>query len=124
MKAQVRIRSCGSADICAELRGPLRASRHQALRLPLLREDGLELTEVAPGIDSEADILSRLPFSATAFDPKPMNGALFRTALARFRGRIRDIGIDRRISCNAQTNTPFLDYSGMRVISESDLEKI
>ena len=78
-----------------------------------MREDDLKLTEVDPGIDREADILSRLSFSATAFDPKPMNGTQFRPAWARFRGRIRDIGIDRRISGNAQTNTPFLDYSGM-----------
>lgn len=124
MQAQVRIRSCGSADIRTELRGPLRASRHQALRLPLSREDGLELTEAAPGIDRDADIPSRLPFSAPAFDPKPMNRAQFRPAWVRFRGRIRDIGIDRRISGNVQTNTPFLDYPGRRVTSESDLEKI
>ena len=68
-----------------------------------MREDGLELTEVASGIGSEAHILSRILFSATAFEPKPMSGPQFRPTWVRFRGRIRDI--DRRLSGNPQTNT-------------------
>lgn len=89
-----------------------------------LREDGLELIEVAPGIDIDRDILSRLPFSPMVNEPKTMPDALFREPLMGLRESIADIGIEDRISYDEQKNMLFLDFSGMRVKTLADIERI
>ena len=89
-----------------------------------LREDGLELIEVAPGIDIARDVLERLPFRPLVFDPKPMNPALFRPEVMGLREILNDIKIEDRISYNPQTNTLFLNFAGMRVATPEDLERI
>jgi len=89
-----------------------------------LREGGLELIEVAPGIDLRRDILDLLPFKPMVFDPKPMSSLLFSPDLMGLRARISDIGIEERITYTPQTNTLFLDFSGMRVNSEVDIDRI
>jgi propionate CoA-transferase len=89
-----------------------------------LRAEGLELTEVAPGVDIEADILRQLPFEPIVRDPKPMEKALFHPEPMGLRERISDIGIEDRISYTPETNTLFLDFSGMRVNTREDLDRI
>lgn len=42
-----------------------------------LTSQGLELTEIAPGIDLEREILARMEFRPLVKDPKPMDAALF-----------------------------------------------
>lgn len=89
-----------------------------------LREDGLELIEIAPGIDMQRDILDQLPFKPIVFDPKPMSPLLFNPELMGLRAKLSDIGVEDRISYTPQTNTLFLDFSGMRVGSQADLDRI
>ena len=43
-----------------------------------LRPDGLELTEVAPGVDIERDILAHMGFAPLVRQPVPMDAGLFR----------------------------------------------
>ena len=43
-----------------------------------MTETGLELTEIAPGVDLERDILDRMDFAPLVNDPKPMDPRLFR----------------------------------------------
>jgi len=89
-----------------------------------LREGGLELIEVAPGIDLQRDILDQLPFKPMVFDPKPMSSLLFNPDLMGLRARIYDIGIEDRISYTPQSNTLFLDFSGMRINSSIDVDRV
>ena len=89
-----------------------------------LRPDGLELTEVAPGIDIATEILDLLPFSPIVYEPKTMLPALFAEAPFGLRELLHDIGIEDRINYDPQTNTLFLDYGGMRVTGEDDLARI
>ena len=89
-----------------------------------LRKDGLELIKVAPGIDIKTQVLDLLPFTPMIGDPAEMNPAIFRPELMGLRNTLYDIGIDRRISHEPQTNTLFLDYSGMRVTSLEDIDRI
>lgn len=44
-----------------------------------LREDGLELTEIAPGIDLERDVLAHMDFKPLMRDVKTMDPAIFQT---------------------------------------------
>jgi propionate CoA-transferase len=89
-----------------------------------LGERGLELAEVAPGIDVERDILARLPFPLAVGQVRPMEAAIFRPEPMGLRARLLDIRIEDRISYNADTNTVFLNYAGMHVRTEADLRRI
>jgi propionate CoA-transferase len=85
---------------------------------------GLELVEVAPGIDIDRDILSHMPFRPVVEAPRQMDAGLFRAAPLGLRERMLDIRIEDRISYDAATNTLFLNYAGMRVRTQDDLDKI
>jgi len=89
-----------------------------------LRDEGLELIEFAPGIDLEKTILAQLPFKPIVNDPKLMAAELFKEDRMGLRERLSDIRIEDRISYSPQTNTLFLDFAGMRVRTEADLERI
>jgi propionate CoA-transferase len=53
-----------------------------------------------------------------------MDAALFQTEPMGLRERMLEIRIEDRISYDAETNTLFLNYAGMRVRNEDDLDKV
>ena len=89
-----------------------------------LYDSGLELTEVAPGIDIERDIIHKMPFVPRVNDPVEMDASIFRPEPMGLRDRFLDIHIDDRISYDAAKNTVFLNFAGMRVRNEADLAAI
>ena len=89
-----------------------------------LTDSGLELTEVAPGIDIERDILAKMPFTPTVREPIEMDPGIFRPEPMGLRDRFLDIHIEDRISYDVEKNTLFLDFGGMRVRNEDDLAAI
>ena len=89
-----------------------------------LGESGLELTEVAPGIHIDRDILEKLPFEPRVRGPVEMDPSIFRPEPMGLRERFLDIHIEDRISYDPDTNTLFLNYAGMRVRNEADLAAI
>lgn len=89
-----------------------------------LSDSGLELTEVAPGIDIERDILDKMPFSPRVHEPVEMDSSIFQSEPMKLRDRFLDIHIDDRISYDAEKNTLFLNFAGMRVRNEADLASI
>ena len=90
----------------------------------VLRAAGLELVEVAPGIDVERDILAQMPFRPIVDAPKLMEAGLFKPEPLGLRERMLDIRIEDRLSYDPGTNTVFMNYAGMRVRDEEDLRKI
>jgi propionate CoA-transferase len=89
-----------------------------------LGKSGLELVEVAPGIDVETQILAHLPFRPVVGALATMDVAIFRTEPMGLRGRLLDIHIRDRISYDAETNTVFMNYAGMHVRTADDVERI
>jgi propionate CoA-transferase len=89
-----------------------------------ISESGLELVEVAPGIDIERDILSKMPFAPRIGKIVEMDASIFLPAPMGLRDKFLDIHIDDRISYDATKNTLFLNFAGMRVRNEADLEAI
>ncbi len=65
-----------------------------------------------------------MPFTPLVHEPTPMEAGIFRTEPMGLRDRFLDIHIEDRISYDAEKNTLFLDFSGMRVRTEADLEAI
>jgi acyl CoA:acetate/3-ketoacid CoA transferase len=92
----------------------------------VFRLDGgeLRLAEVAPGIDIERDVLRMLPFRPRLDSPALMDAAIFDPAPMQLRGRMLDIRIDDRLNYDASTNTVFMNYAGMRVRTEGDIQTI
>jgi len=89
-----------------------------------LTDAGLELTEVAPGIDIERDIVTKMPFAPQVNNPVEMDPSIFKPEPMGLRDRFLDIHIDDRISYDARKNTLFLNFAGMRVRNEADLAAI
>jgi propionate CoA-transferase len=110
--------------------GPLAAEREQDVLYVTercvfrLTPAGLELAEVAPGINVERDILARLPFAPIVRTPALMDAAIFLPAPMGLRERMLDVHIDDRLSYDPQTNTVFMNYAGMRVKDKRDVETI
>lgn len=89
-----------------------------------LRENGLELTEVAPGIDMQTQILDLLPFMPIINDVHPMKLGLFQEERLGLLDMMSDFGLEERITYNPENNMLFLDFSGMRLKTIADIEKI
>lgn len=89
-----------------------------------LGADGLRLTEIAPGIDLERDVLARLPFRPVVDGPRAMDPALFAPGPMGLRERMLDINIQDRLSYDPVTNTVFMNFAGMRVRSAEDVGTI
>jgi len=85
---------------------------------------GLTLAEVAPGVDVERDILAHLPFRPRVDFTAPMDAAIFRPAPMGLRERMLDIHIDERLTYDAESNTVFMNYAGMRVKHADDVATI
>ena len=89
-----------------------------------LSSGGLVLAEVAPGIDVEEQILSLLPFEVEIGDPLPMYAPLFGPGLIGLRDRMLDVGIEDRLHFDPNSNTVFMDYSGLHVRTTVEVEEI
>lgn len=89
-----------------------------------LIEDGLELLEVAPGVDIERDILRHLPFSLKVKEPRLMADSIFRETRMGLEGLLSELSLDMRISHNPDTNMLFLDFSGMRLNTSKEITQV
>jgi propionate CoA-transferase len=89
-----------------------------------LTRTGLLLAEVAPGVDIDQDILKQLPFRPILTTPSTMDPAIFSPTPMGLRERMLDINITDRLSYEPATNTVFMNYAGMRVRSEQDVDAI
>jgi propionate CoA-transferase len=72
----------------------------------------------------ERDVLAHLPFVPPIDGPRPMDPALFAPSPLKLRERLLDVRIDDRLTYDDTTNTVFMNYAGMRVRSEADIQRI
>ena len=89
-----------------------------------LTADGLELLEVAPGIDIERDILSGLEFEPVVNSPKEMDVRLFSPDVMGLKDEMLSMSLSDRINYNASSNTIFLNFAGLRLRSNNDVQDI
>src|SRR6266566_1020523 len=85
---------------------------------------GLTLTELAPGIELERDILERLPFKPAIEGPRKMNPAIFRAASMGLRERMLDTRMEDRLSYDPESNTVYMNYAGLRIRDLADIKTI
>ena len=111
--------------------GPVAASRGQNVLYVTercvfaLRQEGLELTEVAPGIDVERDVLAQMEFKPIIpRDPSLMNERIFREGPMELRDRLLSIPLDQRFTYDEQQNLFFVNLERFALRSKADIDAI
>jgi propionate CoA-transferase len=90
-----------------------------------LRPDGLELTEVAPGIDLERDILRLMDFKPLIpRDPALMDERIFREGMMDLRERLLTIPLDQRFTLDEQQNLFFVNLERYPLRSRAEIDTI
>lgn len=90
-----------------------------------LRPDGLELVEVAPGIDIERDILARMKFKPLIpRPPKLMDARIFRGEPMNLLDDMLRMPLKERFTYDPVQNTFFVNLERFAVRSESDIRAI
>ena len=89
-----------------------------------LTGEGLELTEVAPGVDIERDILARMRFAPIVRAPRPMDARIFRPEPMRLRDDLLSVPLEQRLTYDPQQNVVFINFERLSVRSLADVERI
>jgi propionate CoA-transferase len=90
-----------------------------------LTGDGLELIEIAPGMDLERDILSHMPFRPrVSSDLRIMDARIFTTEPMGLRSVMLEVPLEHRIRFDRQRKTLFINFEGYNVRNLADVETI
>lgn len=85
---------------------------------------GLELTEYAPGIDVERDILAKMAFAPIVRAPREMDGSIFAAGPMGLRQQMLDMPFAKRFSYDAERNTLFINFERLHITGERDIARI
>jgi propionate CoA-transferase len=89
-----------------------------------LTPGGLELIEVAPGIDIERHILAHMDFKPHINKPVPMDSRIFRDEPMELMGELMNLKLSERVSYDAARNTLFLNLEGWSVRKKGDVDDL
>jgi propionate CoA-transferase len=90
-----------------------------------LSEQGLELVEIAPGIDLERDILAHMDFRPViSKDLRTMDDAIFRDAPMELRERMLAIPLERRLAYAPEQNVFFINFERLTIRSQQDIDDV
>jgi propionate CoA-transferase len=89
-----------------------------------LTPEGLELTEVAPGIDIERDILPHMAFHPIIKDPRPMDARIFRPEPMGLKDTLLSIALLDRIAYQADRNLLFLNFQALKLRIPKDAQEV
>jgi propionate CoA-transferase len=90
-----------------------------------LTRDGLELIEVAPGVDLQRDVLDKIAFTPIVNGtPALMDGRIFRPEPMGLRDDMLRLPLPNRFTYDAERNTLFINFEGHSVRTIADVEAI
>ncbi len=89
-----------------------------------LTAEGLELTEIAPGVDLERDILGQMAFAPLVRDPKPMDARLFRPEPMAIRGELVHLPLVARFVYDPDQDTLFINFACLEVKDQAAIAAI
>jgi propionate CoA-transferase len=90
-----------------------------------LSPEGMELVEIAPGVDLENDILSRMAFRPVIRrPPRLMDERIFREAPMGIKADLLTLSLEERLSYDPEENLFFVNFEGYAVKTEQDVESI
>jgi propionate CoA-transferase len=89
-----------------------------------LTPEGLELIEVAPGIDIERDLLAHMDFVPVILKPMPMDRRLFIDEPMELLSDLMNLKLWERVSYDKDRNILFLNLEGWNVRKKSDIDDL
>ena len=90
-----------------------------------LHERGLELLELAPGLDLQRDVLDLMGFAPVIErEPLPMEAALFADATMGLRARLLLLPLADRFTYDAASATFFVNFERLSIRSSDDVEAV
>jgi propionate CoA-transferase len=89
-----------------------------------LTPGGLELIEVAPGIDIEKHILAHMDFKPVINKPIPMDRRIFLDEPMELMSELLNLKLSERISYDSDRNILFLNLEGWSVRKKSDIDDL
>ena len=85
---------------------------------------GLELVEVAPGIDIDRDILAHMRFAPIVDNPQPMDARIFAAGPMGLRDRMLAMPLEQRFAYDPMLRMLFIDFRQLTIASNRDIERI
>ncbi len=89
-----------------------------------LTPGGLELIEVAPGIDIEKHILPHMDFKPIINKPVPMDRRIFLDEPMELMGELLNLKLSERVSYDEDRNILFVNLEGWGVRKKSDIDDL
>ena len=90
-----------------------------------LTPQGVELVEVAPGIDIDRDILAQMDFEPIINGrPTLMNRLIFRDRPMGLKNVLFDLPLDQRLTYDPESDIFFVNFEGYRITSPAQIEAI
>jgi propionate CoA-transferase len=89
-----------------------------------LTAQGLELTEVAPGIDIDRDILAKMAFKPVVHKPREMDRRIFRPDPMGLREDMLRLPLDARFDYDQERNILYLNFEDLQVKSMKTIEDV
>ena len=86
---------------------------HRTMRVQAPPSEGLELIEVAPGIDIKRDILDMMDFEPIVPRPREMDRRIFKVELMGLREELLRLPLDARFDYDEEHNILFLNLSSL-----------
>ncbi|MEX3787960.1 acyl CoA:acetate/3-ketoacid CoA transferase [Paraburkholderia sp. BR14374] len=89
-----------------------------------LGAEGMELIEIAPGVDLERDILARMDFAPILRSPKQMDERIFLPEPMGLRSNVLRLPLEARFIYDDDKNIMFLNFSRLEVKRPDDIAAI
>ena len=90
-----------------------------------LCDDGLELVEIAPGVDLASDILAHMAFAPRIVGtPALMDARIFKGDKMGLREQMLSLPLESRFAYDEQQNSLFINFEGYSVMNMADVNAI
>lgn len=90
-----------------------------------LGREGLELAEIAPGVDLEKDVLNLMDFRPVMNEPpRLMDARIFRDEPMGLKDQIMEVPLENRLTYHPQENLFFVNFEGFTVKSGEQVKEI
>ena len=89
-----------------------------------LTQEGVELIEIAPGVDLEKDILAYMDFKPIIKNPRLMDERIFKLPPMGLKEDLLSIPLADRLTYDAAANILYINFEGLAVRTKKDVEEI
>ena len=90
-----------------------------------LTQEGMELTEIAPGVDLEKDILPMMAFRPIVKDsPRLMDERIFKLEAMGLKDHLLALSLEERLTYDPEENLFFVNFEGFSIKSSQDVQEV